>query len=160
MTNEKYDSRESVLKHISRVRELLGYAANELLRRGKIHDDSKLREPEKSIFDVYSPKLLESKFGSDEYLRFLSEMRPALEHHYANNSHHPEHYKNGISGMNLFDLMEMFFDWKAASERHQDRGDILESIEFCSKKYQIPMQLKDILENTAKKMETEQWLRR
>jgi len=44
-------------------------------------------------------------------------MKPALEHHYALYRHHPEHFQNGIDDMNLIDLVEMFADWKASSER-------------------------------------------
>ena len=43
--------------------------------------------------------------------------KDGIEHHYAVNSHHPEHYEAGIAGMSLFDLIEMLVDWKAASER-------------------------------------------
>ena len=30
-------------------------------------------------------------YGSDEYKACLTEMKPALDHHYAANRHHPEH---------------------------------------------------------------------
>jgi hypothetical protein len=29
---------------------------------------------------------------SDEYHEYMNQMRPALDHHYANNRHHPEYY--------------------------------------------------------------------
>jgi hypothetical protein len=37
-------------------------------------------------------------------------MAPALKHHYENNRHHPEHFKNNIDDMNLIDLIEMLCD--------------------------------------------------
>lgn len=49
--------------------------------------------------------ILQHSLGCDEYRACLREMKPALEHHYASNSHHPEHYSNGIQGMSLFDLL-------------------------------------------------------
>jgi hypothetical protein len=75
-------------------------------------------------------------------------MKPALDHHYANNSHHPEHYKNGIDDMSLLDLVEMICDWKAASERHNN-GNIRKSIEVNGKRFEMSPQLIRIFENTA-----------
>ena len=64
------------------------------------------------------------------------------------NSHHPEHYESGVDGMNLFDVIEMLLDWKAASERHKD-GDIAQSIEKNRVRFKISDQLAEILHNTV-----------
>ncbi len=146
---ENYDSKADTLLHIKRVNELLGQGATELICRGIIHDNSKLVDPEKPLFDNLTPKLKELTYGSKEYSASLDELSVALKHHYENNSHHPEHYNNGIDGMNLFDLIEMFFDWKAAGERHAD-GNIYKSIEHNKTRFKISDQLVSILENTAK----------
>lgn len=143
-----YDSTTDTLKHIKRVNELLGDTAIELTRRGQVHDDSKLVDPEKAIFDEYTPKLKDSTYGSDEYKGFLEGMGVALKHHYENNSHHPEHYENGIEGMDLFDLIEMMVDWKAAGERHAD-GNIDRSLQVNKERFNIQPQLLQILQNTA-----------
>lgn len=87
-------------------------------------------------------------YGSDEYKAQLEKLKPALSHHYAHNSHHPEHYVTGIDGMNLLDVIEMLVDWKAASERHAD-GDIMRSIDINSERFKISPQLRSILENTV-----------
>lgn len=146
-----YDSKNDTLKHISRVDELLNNAASELLKRGACHDNSKLGTPEKELFDEFTPKLAECTYGSDEYKEFLSGLKFALDHHYANNSHHPEHYENGINGFDLFDIIEMFFDWKAATERHND-GNIYKSIEINTKRFELSEQLASILKNTAQRL--------
>lgn len=143
-----YDSTVDTLKHIKRVAQLLTEAAAELIRRANCHDDSKLQEPEKSLFDEYTPKLAGSIYGSDEYKAFLSDLQVALKHHYENNSHHPEHHKRGIEGMDLFDVMEMFFDWKAAGERHKD-GSIFKSISVNKDRFKLSDQLESIFLNTA-----------
>src|SRR5699024_3024316 len=140
--------------HIKRVNELLGMAAIELVRRGQIHDNSKLQDPEKEYFDRLTPKLKELTYGSDEYKESLKELGVALDHHYANNSHHPQHYKNGVYGFDLFDLIEMFFDWKAASERHDD-GDIYRSIEINRGRFELSDQVCSIFRNTAKRLNWE-----
>lgn len=144
----KYDSTAETLKHIRRVNELLIDASCEILTRAKNHDQSKLEEPEKSTFDEVTPLLKDLRFGSEEYTEATKRIKPALDHHYSVNSHHPQHYENGVNGMNLFDIVEMFFDWKAAGERTKD-GDIMKSILINSERFGISKQLKKILENTV-----------
>lgn len=145
-----YDSITDTLKHIKRVSQLLTEAASELIKRANCHDNSKLESPEKEMFDEYTPKLKGSTYGSDEYKELLKGLGVALQHHYENNSHHPEHYENGVNGMCLLDVVEMFFDWKAASERH-DNGDIYKSIEYNKGRFNLSDQICDIFKNTADK---------
>lgn len=90
---KKYDSTHDTTKHIARVRELLNECRINLGVRSALHDESKLQEPEKSAFDLATPRLAGSTYGSDEYKGFLADLKPALDHHYTNNSHHPEHYR-------------------------------------------------------------------
>lgn len=146
----EYDSEVDTLRHIKRVNQLLLLACQELLKRAAVHDESKLVQPEKSVFDEMTPKLKGLTYMSDEYKKSLEGLGVALTHHYNNNSHHPEHYKNGVNGMDLFDLMEMFFDWCAATERHND-GNIYVSIEKNAGRFNIPDQLKEIFLNTAQR---------
>lgn len=148
---EKYDSKTDTLLHIKRVAQLLTEASSELIRRANVHDNSKLNSPEKEYFDEYTPKLAGSTYGSDEYKSFLKELKVGLDHHYANNSHHPEHYENGVNGFDLFDLIEMFFDWKAAGERH-DNGNIYKSIQINKDRFKLSDQVCDIFSNTAKRL--------
>jgi len=123
----------------------------ELLCRSEDHDASKLQSPEKELFDKFTPLLRDTTYGSDEYKRYLKEMGAALQHHYEVNSHHPEHYANGIYGMSLLDVMEMLADWKAAGMRHAD-GDIRESLSINRGRFDIDDQLFSILENTVKEL--------
>lgn len=146
-----YDSKPDTLLHIKRVAQLLTEAAAELIRRANVHDDSKLLSPEKELFDEYTPKLKGLTYGSQEYFESLKKLQVALDHHYANNSHHPEHYDNGINGMDLLDIIEMFFDWKAAGERHAD-GNIFVSIHKNRERFKMSDQLAEIFNNTAVKL--------
>lgn len=146
----KYDSNTDTLLHIKRVAELMTNASSELIKRANIHDSSKLESPEKELFDEFTPKLKGCTYGSDEYKEYLKELKVALDHHYKNNSHHPEYYENGVNGFDLFDLMEMFFDWKAAGERHAD-GNIYKSIEINKDRFNLSEQTVSIFTNTAKR---------
>jgi len=142
------DSTLATLRHSRRVDELLLQLIGGIQARVTNHDLSKMADPEKAIFDEYSPKLKDSTYGSDEYKGFLAEMQVALEHHYANNRHHPEHFKDGINGMTLIDLVEMLSDWKAATERHAD-GDLERSLVIQQDRFGMAPQLTQILRNTA-----------
>ena len=137
------------LQHKKRVEDLLRNAAEEIIVRGKNHDNSKLESPEKELFDEYTPKLGGIIYGSEQYNDILKELKPALDHHYENNRHHPEFYENGIDDMDLFDIIELFFDWKAAGERHRG-GNIYHSIDVNKERFRISDQLEKILKNTAK----------
>ena len=147
-----YDSEADTLNHIRRVAGLLMSAAQDLLERAKRHDNSKLTGTEKAYFDIHTPELASTTYGSPQYKASLEKLKFALDLHYQANSHHPEHYANGIDGMDLFDLLEMFLDWKAASERHKD-GDIMKSIEINQKRFNMAPQLAQIFKNTVKSIE-------
>lgn len=154
LTNEQKACNYDTFRHIERVRNLLNKASIELLRRGEKHDQSKLESPEVELFTEFTPKLSATTYGSEEYNAYKKEMQVALDHHYANNRHHPEFHKNGINDMTLLDLMEMLVDWKAASERHND-GNILKSIEINGERFEMSKQLIQIFENTAREFFTE-----
>ena len=124
----EYDSRPEIYEHITQVRNLLLDAAVQLIDRAHLHDVSKLLPPEVEAFDEFTPKLKDLVYGSDEYRECLRQMKPALEHHYAANRHHPEHFEGGIGDMNLLDMLEMLCDWIEASKRTKD-GDVRKSIE-------------------------------
>ena len=147
-----YDSTEDTKKHIEQVGKFLLEVDLNLEGRAQSHDVSKLGESEKAIYDEFTPKLKTSTYGSDEYKQFLKDMGPALQHHYAVNSHHPEHFENGIDGMSLLDLVEMVADWKAATMRHAD-GDIRKSLEINKKRFGMSDQLYEILKNTVEEMD-------
>lgn len=146
---KNYDSRKDTEKHIKRVGFYLKRCRVEIAKRTKQHDYDKIHNKvEKKLFDEYTPKLKNCTYGSDEYKTFLEGLKEGLSIHYANNRHHPEHFENGIQGMNLLDLLEMICDWKAASERHND-GDIYKSIEINQKRFGYSDELKLILKNTV-----------
>jgi hypothetical protein len=143
-----YDSTAETLKHSLRVGELMGQLIRELLDRSVKHDISKTEDPELAVFNEYTPKLQDTTYGSDEYKGYLAAMKPALDHHYGANRHHPEHFADGINGMTLADLIEMLADWKAATERHAD-GSLDRSLEIQRERFGISDQLAQILRNTA-----------
>jgi hypothetical protein len=136
-------------KHIEHVRKYIRFMIDKIDMRGVKHDASKLESPEVEIFAEYTPKLNNTTFGSDEYYKNLEAMKSALDHHYASNRHHPEHFVNGINDMTLVDIIEMLCDWKASTLRHND-GNLLKSIETNAERFNMDGQLRQILINTAR----------
>src|SRR3990170_7892545 len=139
-----YDSTEDTEKHIETVQLYLRRVRVEIDRVSKRHDASKLKPPEKELYDEYTPKLSSVVYGSDEYKQYLAEMGEVLQHHYKVNRHHPEHFENGINGMTLIDLVEMFCDWVAAAEK---KGSPV-NIEYLAERFGIGKQLFTIFDNT------------
>ena len=139
-------------KHIANVASYIGLVINLLYKRAMGHDQTKLEQPELPLFTEYTEKLAGCTYGSEEYKQFLQGLKPALEHHYAKNRHHPEHYPNGIDDMTLIDVMEMICDWKAATLRHND-GNILKSIDINMERFGISPQLAQIMRNTVELFE-------
>lgn len=147
-----YDSTRDTLDHIMLVQAYMASGINILMERMREHDQSKLGLEEKPYFDAETPKLAGLEFGSKEYSDSIKRIKPALKHHYAVNSHHPQFYgEQGVDGMNLFDLIEMFFDWKASGERGKD-GNIYKSIGINKGRKAVNMseQVAKIFVNTAK----------
>lgn len=139
-------------KHIENVRKYIRFIIDKIDLRGVNHDASKLESPEIELFTEYTPQLSALSYGSEEYKASLEALKPALDHHYASNRHHPEHFTNGVNDMTLIDIIEMFCDWKASTLRHND-GNLLKSIELNAERFNIDGQLKQILLNTARMLD-------
>jgi hypothetical protein len=139
--------RVNTYKHIQKVECYLHKMIKLLIKRAETHDRSKLSEPEAELFAMHGYKLKDLEYGSEEYNESLKVLSPALEHHYANNRHHPEHFKNGIEDMNLIDVLEMLCDWKASSERTSG-GNLRKSLEENAKRFNMDPMLVQILENS------------
>jgi hypothetical protein len=148
LTIEEQATNFDTMRHIEKVRNYLNRMIVEILNRASKHDQTKLEQPEVGVFTEYTAKLATTTYGSAEYDGYKKAMKPALDHHYANNRHHPEHHKDGVNDMNIIDLLEMLVDWKAASERHND-GNIRKSIEINGKRFDMSPQLIRIFENSV-----------
>jgi len=178
-----YDSMKDTKQHIAQVVLLIDKVITLLEDRKIKHDRSKLDEFEKSAFDEFTPKLARSTYGSEEYKDMLSEMKPALEHHYEHNRHHPEHFKKYVCIICFkeFDSNDKYCDVCGngyltkeesvgidrmtlidiiemlcdwkAATLRHDNGDIIKSIEINRKRFKISDQLANILINTVKYLE-------
>lgn len=145
------DSRPETWKHIHEVQKLMNTFITLLLDHAAEHDQSKLETPEVEQFDELTGRLKDLEYGSKEYQESLKALGPALEHHYAKNPHHPDHYEGGIKDMTLVDVIEMLCDWMAATMRQAD-GNIRKSLKLNKERFQMDEQLYQIFLNTIERL--------
>lgn len=144
--------RRQTSEHIRAVQGIVCWFAEVLLKRGAEHDRSKLESPELEGFAFRGRELSGLEYGSEEYRANLTRLNEILRHHYAANRHHPEHFVNGVDGMDLIDVVEMFCDWMASARRNKG-GNIYRSIEIGAERFQLDPQLVKIFINTANALE-------
>ena len=148
MTKSEQDTRE----HIGKVRYHMSAILANLAERSNTHDLSKLEEPELSGYESLREAIQGVEYGTPAYRAVLAAHEGVIQHHYASNYHHPEHWANGIEDMSLLDIIEMLCDWKAASER--GGGDFKHSLEVSIARFHFDDdRIGEILTNTAKELE-------
>jgi hypothetical protein len=133
--------------HISEVQENLQVMIHDLCNRGIIHDRSKFQDPEFSTFVNTRPEFKKANYGTPEYEAVVKKAQIAVDHHYKNNRHHTNFHPNGITDMNLLDLLEMLADWRAAARRSPDLT-FAESLPRAFKKYQVSKPVQQLFLNT------------
>lgn len=148
LPQEQKNVNAETLYHITLVGHFIHRVVKALLDRADAHDRSKLESPEVEIFAKHHHLLSDTTFGTKGYEDVRALTKEALDHHYAVNRHHPQHFKGGVADMNLIDLIEMFCDWKAATRKHKD-GNLLRSIAYNANHFNLDPQIVSIFENTA-----------
>lgn len=145
MDRESYE--RETQSHIDRVRYFLQRIMLYISIRAEGHDASKFHSPEREGYMRLSEKLCGVSYGTPEYAAALASERETIEHHYACNRHHPQHFKNGIDDMNMIDILEMLCDWGA---RHDDaHGAFADFLDVQQERYGFSDQLLRIMQNTA-----------
>lgn len=135
----------ATVKHKWHVHRFVWKTCWALLKRSIVHDLSKFSREEADLFADVNSKLKGSTYGSDEYYAQLKRLQPALKHHYAHNSHHPEHYDGGIAEMDLLDVIEMLCDWSSAVLRHEN-GSLEKSLNHNADRFGFDDQTKEKME--------------
>lgn len=132
------------LLHVGEVSENLEQIASELRKRGIAHDRTKFQEGEFDAFVSTREKFKKANYGTPEYQECIDTIKPAIDHHYEHNRHHPDHYEEGVITMNLVDILEMLADWKAAARRNPDKR-FEDTIMYAMKKAKMDVQLQNIV---------------
>ena len=141
------DTVKSIKEHIKRVQEKIGILIKDLQERLKNHDRSKL---EKELY-LWEKLDLEERYpyGSKEYFEKMKRNKEVFQMHYANNRHHPEHFKNGIEDMNLIDIIEMLCDWLSYKEGNLSYHEAQEIIYNQAKRFGFGDEIINLMINTA-----------
>lgn len=135
-------------EHIHKVQAHLNTLRAEMYAAGLMHDWTKTDAEEMALF---LPKDKQFPYGTDAYESVRRCLGEAIKHHYENNRHHPEFHENGVRGMTLVDVCEMFCDWLAATERCES-DNIHASIDYNQKRFGMSDELVQILHNTAREV--------
>lgn len=160
---EEYDSSEATLLHKESVKRKIDAFCQKMYVRAENHDNSKLEEPEKSVFDEVTPKLRTLEYSDDPespYQKQLKEMGEGLMHHWKTNSHHPEFYGiptedgSSLAKMDIFDLVEFLFDNMAATER-SDSSNFPNSVDKAKSRFGMCDQLASIFMNTFERIKND-----
>lgn len=144
---KKSETRKVIEAHIENVRNKLSTLRDEIQERALHHDESKLKSPEAELWERMD---LEPRYayGTKEYFDKVKRNKLLFDVHYENNRHHPEHYPNGVEGMNLIDLLEFVCDITSYRQILKVQ-DIIELMDIQSKRFGIDEQLRQILVNTV-----------
>jgi hypothetical protein len=105
-----------------------------LIWRALTHDLSKYSNVEAIPLSEVIDENRNNTYGSDAYNKCLDKLSCCLAHHYAINSHHPQHYLNGFADMTIMDRIEMCADWLASIKRHKD-GCINQSVTVSQERF-------------------------
>ena len=150
--NEKLEIKglRLIAAHNRNVQNNIANVIGNMANRMAEHDKSKYSAGE-LVLVVGKSALDGLEYNSPEYKDGLSRVQQGIDHHYANNSHHPEHYGvDGIKGMSLLDLIEMCCDWEAAAREHG--STFLESINRNVERFCLSVEIQEILMNTGREM--------
>lgn len=140
---------EDLQKHKDLIKNILYNFSFKLKERADNHDNSKYSNEEKDVFENVDNIKREDFNSYEQYFSYTKPLiQKALDHHYSNNRHHPEHFKNGVEDMNLLDILEMVADWESSASC---RGTQLDT-NYSFKRFNIEPQLQKIILNTLKIM--------
>lgn len=128
-----------VLKYLTKV-------SVTLLYRGIIHDMSKYYSDEAAGF-ASARRTDHLPYGHPECQAAGQEIKETIMLHKSRNRHHPEYHERRLNGMTLIDIVEMYCDWKAATQKNAN-PDLNHSINVNKDRYGISDQLKEIMCNT------------
>lgn len=137
---------DSILNHKKSVKKRLEWLSKRLEERANNHDDSKLRVPEFRWL-VQMDKEPFTQYGTQEYFQKMDKWEKFFRHHYENNRHHPDHFREGILGFNLVDLCEFTADIISYVDTLHV-GKAIEIVENQAKRFNLDFQITQLIKNT------------
>jgi len=143
---EQPTTEEYIISHIDRVKSWISRFATILYSRGIHHDESKLQEPEYSLWKKMDEEP-RYPYGTQQYKDKLERHKKVFKLHYRKNRHHPEHWNGWYSEMDLVDMIEMMCDWLGYKE-NISLSEAQKLIETQCKRYGFSNEMRGLLYNT------------
>jgi len=141
-----------IIKHQRHVSFMLRELARKLEQRADMHDQSKLEFDELEGFyqlDI-GRSHQKQEYGSKDYEAGIK--IDAVKLHFSRNSHHPEHWPNGIEDMPFIDILEMLFDWEAARLERDTQTDMDKTWEMRQKRFNLTNEQTQFLRTVWEKL--------
>lgn len=139
--------RDYLYEHRALVHDKMATVSRDINTRARHHDQSSLNGSEFRIYEEHFDELQKYPMFDPRRDAVLKEMRVATMYHHNANDHHPEHFDDGINGMNLIQMIEFVADIMSQSE--QNGIDVYEMLPLLKDQYDISSQLYQVILNTV-----------
>lgn len=130
-------------RHLTFLRIGMDDVIHALERRALEHDLSKYGSTEFAGFTRINQTARLHPYGSDEYKDSLASEKPTIDHHYTNNTHHPEfHQQPGrkLEDMGWLDIIEMVCDWWSAWQSYGQKQSWSKNLAIQQKRFDFTEQ--------------------
>jgi hypothetical protein len=124
----------TIVRHREVLADCMEGLADELRARARRHDRTKFDLDQLSGFVKINAIARHHPYGSPEYKASLRDV-DAVRIHQTKETHHPEYWEDHPYEMGFLDIIEMVFDWYAAS-RTYGQTDFRDSLEIQRKRFQ------------------------
>lgn len=141
-------TKEYIEKHQNAVKRWLAHFSMILQSRAIKHDESKLQEPEYSLWKKMDEEP-RYPYGTKEYSSKLKRWQHLFKLHWKDkrNRHHPEHFTSPVVEMDLMDMIEMLCDWLGYKEA-VSYSEASKLVDNQCKRFNFPEEFKNLLLNT------------
>ena len=141
-------TKEYIEKHQNAVKRWLAHFSMILQSRAIKHDESKLQEPEYSLWKKMDEEP-RYPYGTKEYSSKLKRWQHLFKLHWKDkrNRHHPEHFVSPVAEMDLMDMIEMLCDWLGYKET-VSYSEASKLVDNQCKRFNFPEEFKSLLLNT------------
>lgn len=114
---EEVNTLLTIIRHRENLVDSLESLADELRKRGRVHDRDKLEIDKFAGYVNINNAARSHPFGSQQYKDGLRAGKETIDSHFAVSSHHPEYWPSPRH-MGFVDIIEMVFDWNAAAKTY------------------------------------------
>lgn len=152
----KYGDDETVIyikRHKERIKYWMTNFANALIQRAEVHDNSKLQEPELSMWRNMDkePRYPYSEKPDSPYQQKLKRYYPVFEQHWKTNRHHLEYFRyNEDFGLDLLDLIELICDQLLGYKMEMGYDRAMRECDRLQDRYDLPLPILDLIRNTVR----------